>query len=148
MTKKLYRTPRGKMVAGVCIGLAEYFDIDPVLIRALFVVALFSGGVGLITYIVLWVIMPQEETVLSTKRGADSSLESNIDKPEEETLFSEKNKGSVIIGLALLALGTFFLVRELFPSFSFKYVLPLMLISIGAIIVFNAIRKNLNSPSQ
>jgi phage shock protein PspC (stress-responsive transcriptional regulator) len=148
MTKKLYRTPRGKIIGGVCVGLAEYFDIDAVLIRALFVVALFSGGVGLITYIVLWVIMPQEENVLSAAQTAESPSDGAIDKSEDESFFSEKNKGSVIIGLVLLALGTFFLVRELFPSFSFKYVLPLMLITIGAIIVFNAIRKNFNAPIE
>jgi phage shock protein C len=53
MKKKLYRSSRGKVIAGVCTGLGEYFEIDPVLIRALFIIALFSGGIGVTLYFVL-----------------------------------------------------------------------------------------------
>jgi phage shock protein PspC (stress-responsive transcriptional regulator) len=143
MKKKLYRSSRGKILAGVCTGLGEYFDIDPVLIRALFIVALFSGGIGIMLYIVLWVIMPKEETVFSAESPAEPSEQSEID----DGVFSEKHKGTVVTGLVLVGLGTFFLIRELFPMFSFKYMLPIILIAIGAIIVFNALRKNLTSPN-
>jgi len=49
------------MIAGVAAGLAEYFDIDPALVRILFVIiAIFGGGItGLFIYIVLWIIMPE-----------------------------------------------------------------------------------------
>ena len=57
--KKLMRS-EDRMVAGVAGGLAEYFDIDPTIIRILFVLlALFGGGfLGILIYIVLWIIMP------------------------------------------------------------------------------------------
>ena len=58
--KRLYRQPKGKMIAGVCGGLAEYFDIDPVVMRVLFVVALFFGTMGFWLYILLWIIMPKK----------------------------------------------------------------------------------------
>ncbi len=146
MKKKLYRSSRGKILAGVCTGLGEYFEIDPVLIRALFIVALFSGGIGVILYIVLWIIMPTEETILSAT--SEPSEQSELDsKFVSEKHFSEKHKGTVVTGLVLIGLGTFFLIRELFPMFSFKYMLPIVLIAIGAIIVFNALRKNLTSPN-
>jgi phage shock protein C len=47
------------MIAGVCGGLARYFNIDPVIVRLLFVVAVFAGGFSPLLYAVLWIIMPQ-----------------------------------------------------------------------------------------
>ena len=59
--KKLTRSANDRMLAGVAGGLAEYLEIDPVIVRLLFViVALFGGGfIGLFIYIVLWIIMPE-----------------------------------------------------------------------------------------
>ncbi len=56
--KKLVRS-QDQMVAGVAAGVAEYFDIDPTIVRLLFVVLTLAGGPGLILYLVLWLIMPQ-----------------------------------------------------------------------------------------
>jgi len=57
---RLYRSRSQKMIAGVCGGLGEYFDVDPVLIRLLFVVTAFISGVGILAYIVLWIVVPFE----------------------------------------------------------------------------------------
>lgn len=57
---RLYRSRSQKMLAGVCGGLGEYFDVDPVLIRLLFVVTSFISGVGILAYIVLWIVVPFE----------------------------------------------------------------------------------------
>jgi phage shock protein C len=55
---RLYRSRTQKMIAGVSGGLGEYFDVDPVLIRLLFVVTTFVSGVGLLAYVVLWIVVP------------------------------------------------------------------------------------------
>ena len=47
------------MIAGVCGGIAEYFDIDPTLVRLLGVILVFSGGAGIIAYIIGWIIIPE-----------------------------------------------------------------------------------------
>lgn len=52
MKKRLYRIESGKMLAGVCGGIAEYFDIDPTLIRALWVLFCILGGSGILLYII------------------------------------------------------------------------------------------------
>lgn len=58
--KRLYRSKKDKMIAGVCGGLAEYFGIDPVIIRIIAFVLLLPGGVpGLLPYVVLWVVVPK-----------------------------------------------------------------------------------------
>ena len=56
--KRLYRQMNNKMIGGVCMGLSEYFEIDPVIIRVLFVCALFLG-MGFLLYIILWIIVPK-----------------------------------------------------------------------------------------
>ncbi len=57
MAKKLYRSETDKMIAGVCGGLGEYFNIDSTLIRIAFVLILLSGS-GLLLYIILWIVIP------------------------------------------------------------------------------------------
>ncbi len=57
-----YRSQHDRMIAGVCGGLAEQFGLPTAVVRLAFVLtALFLGGVGLVLYVVLWVIMPQED---------------------------------------------------------------------------------------
>jgi phage shock protein C len=57
--KRLTRSTTDKKVAGVCGGLAEYFNVDSTLVRLIFVLATLMGGPGLLLYIVLWVVMPE-----------------------------------------------------------------------------------------
>ncbi len=57
--KRLYRSTSNRIIAGVCSGLGEYFDIDPVIVRILFIVS----GVGFFAYILLWIFVPDERNV-------------------------------------------------------------------------------------
>jgi len=60
--KKLYRSNDERWLAGVCGGLANYFNIDPTLVRVIFVVLALIGLGGVIIYLLLWVLIPQEPT--------------------------------------------------------------------------------------
>ena len=64
MEKKLYRIEEGKKIAGVCGGLAEYFNIDPTLIRLGWALAALCGGTGLVAYIVAAIIMPEKSEII------------------------------------------------------------------------------------
>ena len=57
---RLARDTRNGKIAGVCAGFAHYLDVDVTLIRILWIAAFFCAGVGLIPYIVAWIIMPKE----------------------------------------------------------------------------------------
>jgi phage shock protein C len=57
--RQLTRSQTNKRIAGVCGGIAEYFDIDPTLVRVAFVVAALVGGPGLLLYVVLWIVLPR-----------------------------------------------------------------------------------------
>lgn len=59
MTKRLYRLKRDVMICGVCGGIAEYFDIDPTIVRLVAVVLVFGWGSGLIAYLVGAIIIPK-----------------------------------------------------------------------------------------
>lgn len=59
--KRLFRSSNSKMIAGVCAGLGEYFNIDTNIIRALFVFITFFFGASLLLYLVLWIFIPLKE---------------------------------------------------------------------------------------
>jgi len=59
-SKRLYRSKTDSKIGGVCGGLAEYFGIDPTIVRVIFVVLLLPGGLpGLVPYLLLWVVVPE-----------------------------------------------------------------------------------------
>ena len=60
MQKKLYRSRSNRMIAGVCAGLADYFNVDPTIIRLVFVLFALAGGPGLILYIIMAIVVPEE----------------------------------------------------------------------------------------
>ncbi len=66
--KKLYRSERDRMIAGVCGGLAEYFDVDPVIVRLLWVAVTIFVGAGILLYIIACIIVPNESDVTPKKK--------------------------------------------------------------------------------
>lgn len=60
MAKRLTRDTDHKIIAGVCSGVARYFDIDPVIVRVFWGVAFFVYGIGLIPYLIFWIVVPKE----------------------------------------------------------------------------------------
>ncbi len=82
--KKLYRSRKDSKIAGVCGGIAEYFNIDANIIRLLAVLSIFFGGGGIIAYLIAWLIIPlepfdEESTNFSRKTGREQQGQS---KPE------------------------------------------------------------------
>jgi phage shock protein PspC (stress-responsive transcriptional regulator) len=143
--KHLYRSRDNRIIAGVAGGLGEYFAIDPVIIRIIFAVLFFANGAGILIYILLWVIIP-EEPLAAGKVHADKvsdtqPLNERVEKVANEVREkmnefdkdqpSSRNTGGII----LVLLGLFFLLGNLF-SFDFLGRLwPLILIVIGIILL-------------
>jgi phage shock protein C len=59
-SRKLYRSRTNRKLAGVCGGLAEFFNLDPTLLRVLFVVLAVLGGSGIIIYLAMWILVPNQ----------------------------------------------------------------------------------------
>lgn len=77
--KKLYRSRKERMIAGMCGGLGEYFGIDPTLVRVMFVLAALFGGPGILAYLILLVIVPEEPRGQPTERAIEA------DPPEQNS---------------------------------------------------------------
>lgn len=58
--KKLYRSSSNEMIAGVCAGIADYFNVDPTIVRLAFLLMALAGGPGILLYFILWIIIPKE----------------------------------------------------------------------------------------
>lgn len=144
MERQLYRPRKNRVVAGVCSGFAEYFSIDPTIIRIITIIIALSGA-GIFAYIIAAVIMPNEEKVFGGTDDWKSSTYSNTDefihgqeKAKEEwgqptKYSSEKNK--LVMGAILVGLGVVFLIKQFIPGFDWKYLFPLLLIGIGGVII-------------
>lgn len=145
MSRQLYRPKRNRVIAGVCAGFAEYFGIDPTIIRIITIIIALSGT-GILAYIVAAVIMPDESNVSAASgdwgSGEDKNTEDFIRDQEKQRnewdqpvkYNSEKNR--LVMGAILVGLGIMFLGKQLLPWFDLKYFIPLLLIGIGGVIIF------------
>ena len=59
--KKLLRSKVNRMLAGVCGGVAAYFNVDPTLVRVIYVILTFAGAAGLLLYLIMWLLIPEEK---------------------------------------------------------------------------------------
>jgi phage shock protein C len=60
MAKKFYRSKKDRVIGGVCGGMAEYFDIDPIIVRLIALSLVLSAGGGIIAYLIAWIAVPLE----------------------------------------------------------------------------------------
>jgi len=68
--KRLVRPRQGRKIAGVCLGIAEYFDVDVTVVRLVWLIASCVTGIGLLSYPIAWIVMPEEPLLLAAPAGA------------------------------------------------------------------------------
>lgn len=152
MRDKLYRSQKQRVVAGVAGGLAEYFNIDPVIIRVLLVVITILKGVGILLYIILWIAIPEEpfEIAYGLKKENPEEPNSQVDgePKQEDNIFDgvpeppkKSHTGRIIGGSILIGIGLLFLMDQFIPSFDFGDIFPFIFIVIGAALIFNSVKK-------
>jgi len=158
MTNKLYRSRKNCVIGGVCGGIGEYFDIDPIIIRLLLILFFFMDGAGLIAYLIAWIIIPknphgdinhnskyEKETIdLEKNINKDAEKKQTVDEylsSEENSRHSAKNR-HVFLGLIFIILGLIFLGTTLFPWLTLVAWVtywPVLLIIAGLVIMIRAI---------
>lgn len=124
--KRLFRSTEDKMIAGVCGGLGEYFAIDPVIFRVIFVASLLLNGAGAVLYIILAIVIPEKATV----SGAGKTTS---DK-DEKTATSKaviKHRGNVSGGMVLIAAGALLLMNNILPQYRWADWWPLLVVAAG-----------------
>ena len=141
MQKQLFRSRKNRMISGVSGGLAEYFDIDPVIIRAIFIIATLGWGISLIVYIVLWIIVPNAPEIISEMKTEIKEEKENVVVDEEylKNLEEKRSRRRVIGGIILICLGGLFIIDNFTPWIGFGDFWPLALIAFGTYILFKNI---------
>lgn len=132
MKKKLYRSRTDRVLGGVCSGLAEHFNVDPVLVRVIFIAAAIGGGFGVLAYLIFWIVTPEAPYPAYEEAAADIKWTETTDNQNNSVSVTNNSKqGSIIAGTVLILLGALFLADELLPDFDFGRYWPLILIAIG-----------------
>jgi phage shock protein C len=132
--RRLYRSRDDQVLAGVCGGLAEYFEIDSTLVRIAFVLLVFAGGIGILAYGLAWIFLPEEPV------GESVRAESHFDRAAD-AVGDDRRSGAVVLGLVFVAVGILFLLDIALPDFlTWRYVWPIALIAVGLAIVFRTRR--------
>ncbi len=132
--KRLYRSVTNRRVAGVAGGIAEYFNIDPTPIRLLWLLAIFFGGTGLLAYLIAWIAIPeaplsetnQDPTIINVTPSQSSTQSTSPDVPR---------RGAAYIGIFLILLGGFFLLRQFLPWEFWRFSWAFILIALGIILL-------------
>lgn len=128
MGNQLYRSTKNKVLAGVCGGIAEYFRIDPLIIRIL-CIALATMGAGIFLYIIAIFLIPV--------RPANEFYES-------DDAFSapvDPGRNRLVAGGILVGIGILLLLKEVFHWLNFRMFWPVILILAGALILYNSRRR-------
>lgn len=125
--KSISKIKKGSLIAGVCTGIANYFGIEPVIVRVLFVVSIFLGGWGIIFYILAALLLPSEITA-----EENSNIETN------ENSYAKTIAGSlfVFVGILLIADNFGFMNYLFFFGLPKFLLLPVIMILTGGFILF------------
>lgn len=139
---RLYRSTTNRMIAGVAGGLGEYFNIDPTIIRIIFILLTLFNGIGLVVYILMWIIVPTENQ--SNSKNTDT-IQENLQEMKKsaksfgQTLRFNKNSGSnnsrFWWAILIIGVGFYFLFQNfgLFDALEIDKFWPIILIVLGII---------------
>ena len=159
MAERLYRSRDDRMLAGVAAGLAETLDADPSLVRiAWAILAIFTGGIAVVVYIVMAIVVPEAQagTPVATPAAAGwSGAAPTGTPPPPSDVASDRDarraarrarrgdrdtaRGGLVIGLILIVVGGFFLIREFVPWFDWHLWWPIGLIGLGGLLLVVAL---------
>mgnify|MGYP000960676307 CR=1 FL=1 len=131
MNKKLKRSSTNKVIAGVCGGVGEYFNIDPVVVRIVWVLLAFMpGGPGFLAYLICALIIPEDDGIIY----------------QDENSSTDTSNTSFFIGIALIVFGGIMLAKIIWPQFAFRIAnigkyWPILLIIFGIYIIVNQTKR-------
>ena len=161
-TKKLYRNTYDKVIGGVAGGLAEYFDVDVIIFRLLFVLLVLFGGGGLVAYIIMWIVVPAKPISFQYNKasGAQTNPGPGGDAggaPDAGNTTADSGKAtssvpsaktpsntSLVAGIILILVGVLFLANRMLPWFEIRDFWPVLLIAGGFLIIDPNILKSKN----
>lgn len=160
MAKRLYRSKRDCIIGGVAGGLAEYFDIDPTIVRILWVLLALADGIGVVAYIIAWIIVPADphsesserfektegirEEVMDKAREVEARLKGEASpadesRPEGPSAPGGDSSGARVIGIILVCVGALLLARNFWPWLHLGALWPVVLVIAGVVLLASGI---------
>ncbi len=135
----LYRSETNKVLGGVCAGIGEALKIDPTLIRVLFLITFLFGGVGLLFYFILWIVVPTKSKMHNT---SNETITENIEEVKAKAQefkahiadSDSTDSNRLLFGFIIIGLGVMFLLNNFGFARHFINIgklWPLFLIAIG-----------------
>ncbi len=153
-TQKLMRSRTDRMIAGVASGIGQYMALDPVIVRLVFVVLAMSG-IGLVIYLILWIIMPLEPRSTGSAEtwstyatpvnypgddpyDPDQDIPiHNIDPSNGSSTSDTRIRRNRTLGVVLLGVGAFLLIGKFLPWIA-PFLIPALLVGIGVFLLRRA----------
>lgn len=138
MTRRLYRSRTDTVFSGVAAGLATYLNADPALVRIAWAILVpLTGGVALVAYIVASFVVQQAPAADAAAEPAEARAEP-AEAPEPTV---SDGRAGVIVGIGLVLLGLWFLVRPALPAIDWNLVWPLVIVAIGGLILVRSMNR-------
>ena len=139
--QKLWRKKDDKVIAGICSGLGQYFNSDPILFRFAFLALLFAGGSSIFIYIILWIVLPSEPIATKSETIYTETINAS-DAGNQINEIQSTDSTSLVFGLLLISGGVLLLLNNLIPYLKIQKLWPVILIMIGLGLLFNKKKKN------
>lgn len=144
MTRRLYRSRTDTILGGVAAGLAQYLNADPALVRIAWAILVpVTSGAAFLAYIVAWIVIPEEpEADAGTAAEASDAPVSAVGGTSTASRSeADGGRAGLVVGIGLVVIGVWFLLRDYLPDFDWNLVWPAILIGIGALILISSARR-------
>ena len=144
MNRRLYRSRTESVLGGVAGGVAEYLDADPSIVRIIWaILAIVTGGIFFVLYIVMWIVVPEEPAPASTATdpGGGAPGATAVQAPAHERRRGSGG-GAMVFGLILIGLGAYFLIDEYLPQVDVNALWPVGLVVLGIVLLFSSLRRS------
>jgi phage shock protein PspC (stress-responsive transcriptional regulator) len=144
--RRLYRSSRDRQLAGVAAGMAEYFDIDPTVVRILWILSAFIGGFTIVLYVILAFVIPLDPAGATApgswpEAAGEMPAGSPDQRPDQRPRGRRNGAAGIIFGVMLVVFGAIALVDALIPAWAGSVVLgPAFLLALGAALLVGSIR--------
>ncbi len=141
--KKLRRKRKDRMLGGVCAGLADYFEIDVSLVRLAMVLFTLLEGVGILFYVLAWIVIPeeQEEKPEEIHQELKPEVTSEGESEKETKPVGDTSGTNILGGIILILLGILLLIRNFVVWIPFSKIWPVFLILIGVWVLIKSIQR-------
>lgn len=130
--RKLTRRKDDAIIAGVCSGIARYFEVDVTIVRIIFVILAIWGGAGLLFYIIAAILMPSDDERNDATESRDDL--SNHDSKKKD-LSNKQVASNQLFGIIIMILGVLLLLRNLFDWIRIERFWPIILIVFGLVLL-------------